>query len=201
MKLLISLFFCLTLASCAFAPYKDNYTPKKSNPEKLKNVTIEFVSTYPEDKFTSSYTSENFKEAGKGHYNYYNYLKIPKELVNCKIDIYHEIIHTKSRLYENVVEGASLGSLWIFPYYKELIFKTRVKLTFENKNISKEKVSDKMNIRFGLIYLPVLVMGLFNDEYRFKIGTEHKMYSYQVEELFDELKAFQCMQPIIETKK
>lgn len=175
-------------SACSVVPYKDSYRPIKSKPESLKNVTINFMNSYPSEKFTKLYTVDNFKDAPI----YYRYFKIPPNLEKCKLEISHEIIHDNSFFYEDFMQTMSGGTLGIVPYSIDLLFKTKITLSGESNSVTKELASDKIIMRFGLVYIPMLFVGVFSDNYRLKGQVKSKMYAYQVSSLFDELKDYKC---------
>lgn len=176
------------LSACSVAPFKDSYEPNKSKRESLGNVTINFTDSYTNEKFSKSYSAENFKDAP----SYYRYFKIPPSLKKCKFEIYHEVIHGKSYFYEDLMTSLSGSTLGIVPYSVDLFFKTKITLTGENNSITKETASDKIITRFGLVYIPMLFVGVFSDDYRLKGQVKSKMYAYQISNLVDELKDFKC---------
>lgn len=180
--------FLSLFSACSVVPYKDSYKPNKSKMESLGNVTINFTDSYTNEKFSKSYSAENFKDAPA----YYRYFKIPPNLEKCKLDISHEIIHGNSYFYEDLMQSLSGSTLGVVPYSVDLFFKTKITLTGENNSITKELASDKLIMRFGLVYIPMLFVGVFSDGYRLKGQVKSKMYAYQISNLVDELKDFKC---------
>lgn len=180
---------CFSLFSaCSVVPYKDSYIPNKSKAESLGNVMIIFINSYPSEKLTKSYTIDNFKDAP----TYYRYFKNPPNLEKCKLEISHEIIHNNSLFYEDFIQTMSGATLGIVPYSIDLLFKTKITLSGGSNAITKELASDKIIMRFGLVYIPMLFVGVVSDNYRLKGQVKSKMYAYQISSLFDELKDYKC---------
>lgn len=181
---ILPIILTILLSACSIVPHKDFNVSHRNNHEDFKQINKKFVTYLPGKKV----------EGGDGP-TYKNDFQLPLSFRSCNVDIYHEVIFSYSSKFDEFMNASpafAIGTLGIIPYKQQLIFKTKMTLTSSHESISKETDSEKMTIRFGLIYIPMFIAGIFDSDVRLTNNITAKMYAYQISKLGEELKDFKC---------
>lgn len=168
--------------ACSVLPIKEFNVSKRSDYKDFKKLKNKYASIFPNER------NEGESEGP----SYENYFALPLNFKNCQVEIYHEVTHYRTGGTDGFLYGLSIASLSIIPYSSELSFKTRIALTSNVETVSKEITSEKMDIRFGLIYIPLFIGAMFNHETHITNNITAKMYAAQISKLAEELKDFKC---------